>query len=90
MTAAWAQVEGMTELLDADVDAALIGEGLKRLTLSAVDPYDALMIEAALRAGVTQVLTDDGDFCTLSGITMFTANRGVIEAAKTSGKLVKR
>ena len=90
MKAAWAQVEGMTELLDADVDAALTVESIKRITVSAVDPYDALMIEAALRAGVTQVLTDDGDFCTLSGITMFTANRGVLQAAKAAGKLVKR
>ena len=30
------------------------------------------------------------DFCTVPGITLFTANRGVIAAAGAQGKLVKR
>ncbi len=42
------------------------------------------------KSGVTQVLTDDGDFCTVPGITLFTANRGVVEAARVQGKLVIR
>lgn len=40
-------------------------------------------------AGNPHILTDDGDFCTLSGITLFTANRNVCEAARAQGKLVK-
>jgi len=37
--------------------------------------------------GVVQVITDDGDFTTVSGIQMFTANRNFITAARNQGKL---
>jgi hypothetical protein len=40
--------------------------------------------------GVVQVITDDGDFATVPGIQVFTANRNVISAARSQGKLLIR
>jgi hypothetical protein len=53
----------------------------------ALDAYDLFALQSLREARITHVLTDDGDFCTVSGITLFTANRGVIEAARAQGKL---
>ena len=36
------------------------------------------------------ILTDDGDFATVPGITVFTANRTIIDAARDCGKLKMR
>jgi hypothetical protein len=40
--------------------------------------------------GVLQLITDDGDFATVPGIQVFTANRNVINAARSQGKLQTR
>jgi hypothetical protein len=40
-------------------------------------------------AGINQVLTD-GDYCTVPGLQLFTANRQVIEASRAQGKLLTR
>jgi hypothetical protein len=42
------------------------------------------------KAGVTQIITDDGDYVTVPGIKVFTANSGAIAAAKSQGKLLIR
>jgi hypothetical protein len=36
------------------------------------------------------VITDDGDFATVPDIQVFAANRNVVNAARTQGKLLKR
>jgi hypothetical protein len=55
-----------------------------------LDGYDLLFVQAMSAAGVNQVLTDDGDYCTVPGIQVFTANRQVIEASRAQGKLLTR
>ena len=42
------------------------------------------------REGMIQVITDDGDFATVPGIQVFTANRNVIQTAQTQGRLLNR
>jgi hypothetical protein len=48
------------------------------------------MLEAMKKEGITQIITDDGDFVTVPGITVFTANDNVIRAAKNKNKLIDR
>ncbi|TAE94775.1 MAG: hypothetical protein EAZ79_22025 [Oscillatoriales cyanobacterium] len=50
----------------------------------------ALILEAMDKAGVVQVITDDGDYVTVPGIKVFTANHNVITAARNQGKLITR
>ena len=47
-----------------------------------VDGYDLFSINAIKAAGISQVISDDGDFCTVPGITLFTANSSAIRAAQ--------
>lgn len=55
-----------------------------------VDGYDLFMAEMALKNGITQIITDDGDYATVSGLTVFTANQKVIQAASLVNKLISR
>jgi hypothetical protein len=40
--------------------------------------------------GVVQVITEDGDFASVPGMRVFTANRSVMSAACSEGKLLIR
>jgi hypothetical protein len=42
------------------------------------------------KASVTQIITDDGDYVTVPGIKVFTANTSAIAAAGSQGKLLVR
>jgi hypothetical protein len=88
ITNCWQAVESLASELPGGVlaDAGLISSSLPLMSQCAVDGYDLFMVEALKAAGVTQVLSDDGDFCTVAGITLFTANRNVIQAAAAQGK----
>jgi hypothetical protein len=46
------------------------------------------MVANAKRAATPFVLSDDKDIATFAGITLYTANRGAINAARDAGKLV--
>ena len=87
---AWAQVKQMSEPLEILVDEQTTDAALARCQAQPLDGYDLLILEAISKAGVTQVLTDDGDFATVSGIKVFTANINVIKTARANGKLVKK
>ena len=39
---------------------------------------------------IEKIITDDGDYLTVPDIQVFTANRNVINAARSQGKLVTR
>jgi hypothetical protein len=72
------------------VDQMAVDTAITDMQSCPLDAYDLFALQAIRASGITQVLTDDGDFCTVPGITLFTANRGVIEAARAQRKLVKR
>jgi hypothetical protein len=52
--------------------------------------YDVFSLHTALASGVNSILSDDGDFCVVPQIMLFTANRSVLTAAPTQGKLLVR
>jgi hypothetical protein len=39
---------------------------------------------------VTQLISDDGDFGCVAGLTLFTANARVLTAARSQGRLLTR
>jgi predicted nucleic acid-binding protein len=55
--------------------------------LSAADVTDASLVVRAKQAGVTSILSDDADLISFEGITLYTANRKAIDAAKWARKL---
>lgn len=90
ISAAWALVTNLAVPLNSAIDASTATAALNRLQTQKLDGYDLFILESMQKRGVVQVITDDGDFATVSGIQVFTANRNVIEAAKIQGKLILR
>ncbi|MBI4658311.1 MAG: hypothetical protein HY735_05580 [Verrucomicrobia bacterium] len=89
---AWQAVESMGKPIDKPVviDSAETSEALQDLKTHALDGYDVFALRAALASGIAQILSDDGDFCVVSGIHLFTANRNVVATAQSQGRLVVR
>jgi predicted nucleic acid-binding protein len=88
--AACSQILAMGDPLQTLIDGAMSESAMNRFVKEKVDGYDVLILESMLSHGVTQIITDDGDFATVAGIRVFTANKNVISAAQTQGKLLQR
>jgi len=84
---AWSQVVSLADPLVATIDNETANAALIRLQTEKVDGYDLFIFESMKNHSVVRVITDDGDFATVSGIQVFTANRNVIAAARNQGKL---
>ena len=87
---AWGLVKNMSAPTDILVGATTTDAALVRFQSQAVDGYDLFLLEAITRAGVVQVITDDGDYCTVPGICVFTSNLAVLARASAQGKLIVR
>jgi predicted nucleic acid-binding protein len=88
--AAWEQIKSLAAPLKVTIDSQTTDVCLAYLQNEKVDGYDIFILEAMKNNGVVQIITDDGDFATVSGIQVFTANRNVINTARTQGKLQAR
>lgn len=88
--AAWGQVTSLADPLTVTIDDPTTTAALARCQSERVDGYDLFILESMKNHGVVQVITDDGDFTTVPGIQVFTANRNVISAARNQGKLLTR
>jgi predicted nucleic acid-binding protein len=87
---AWSQVKSIAAPLDLTVNETVTDSALLRLQSQNLDGYDLFMLEAMKKEGITQIITDDGDFSTIAGISVFTANVNIIRAAKNQNKLMTR
>ena len=90
ITDTWADVLSVSTMLDLNMDSTFMQSALSLFPSVGLDGYDLFMAEAALKAGVTQIVTDDGDYATVLGLTIFTSNQRVIQAAQAAGKLITR
>lgn len=88
--AAWEQVTSLAGLLAVSIDVPTTSAAMSRFNTDKVDGYDIFLLESMKNNGVVQIVTDDGDFSSVPGIQVFTANRNVINAARSQGRLVTR
>ncbi|MEH2256140.1 hypothetical protein [Nostoc sp.] len=88
--AAWSQVISSSVCTDVLVSEETSNAALTRFQTQLLDGYDLLILDAMDKAGVTKIITDDGDYVTVPGIKVFTANSSAIAAAKSKGKLLVR
>lgn len=86
---AWSDILGFSELLKINLDDAFMQEATALFPTVGLDGYDAFTAQAAIKTRVN-VITDDGDFASVPGLTVFTANARVINVAAQSGMLVVR
>ena len=77
-------------ILEINVAHPSVSDAITRLKSETLDGYDVFMIEAMMAKGIDKVITDDQDFGSIAGITVFTANKSLIDAARTQRKLKKR
>jgi hypothetical protein len=88
--AAWNQVTALASSLgDTIIDEVAVQGANEELKMVTLDGYDLFLAQTLRKAGITGVITDDGDFCTVGGITVFTTNRNALRAAQAQGKLRK-
>ncbi|TVP58175.1 MAG: hypothetical protein EA343_21835 [Nodularia sp. (in: Bacteria)] len=87
---AWSTVTSIADCAEILVDENTTNKSLIRFQTQLLDGYDLLMLEAMNKVGVKKIITDDGDYLTVPGIQVFTANNNFINTAKNQGKLVVR
>jgi len=87
---AWSQVISIAACTEIIVDETTTNTSRRRFQTHPLDGYDLLILEAMDKAGVKQIITDDSDYLTVSGIQVFTANHNAISAARRNGKLLVR
>jgi len=87
---AWGLVKSMARSLEITIDEAGNDAALNRMGSFCIDSCDLFIYQTMFNKQVLQIITDDGDFATVPGIKVFTANRNVIDTARTKGKLITR
>jgi len=87
---AWSQVTSLANVLDLNVDNSTTNAALSRFETQLIDGYDLFILETMKAHSITKVITDDGDYATVPGIQVFTANQAAIKAADKRGKLLSR
>ena len=90
ISSAWNQITSFARLLNLNVDELTTNAALSRFATQLIDGYDLFLLETMRLHLVTKVITDDGDYVTVPGIQVFTANQNVINAAARQGKLLSR
>ena len=83
-------MKSLSSPLDLTVDEKATDAALDRFRTEKLDGYDLFILQTMKNHGMAQIITDDGDFATVAGIRVFTANRNVLLAARTQGKLLPR
>jgi predicted nucleic acid-binding protein len=87
---AWGVVQNIAQIVDLHVDSTMTTRVLTRFQTCAMDGYDLISAEAMFEHGIPQIITDDGDFGCVAGVTLFTANQSVLRDATLQTKLLTR
>ena len=87
---ACSQIKAIAAEIEVAIDRNTINRALNRLQTQLLDGYNLLILEAMQKAQINSIITDDGDYVTVSNIKVFTANKSVIAAAKNQSKLITR
>lgn len=90
LEASWNQVKSMATPISISIDEVTTDAALQRFKNEKVDGYDLFILESMKKHGIKNIITDDGDFATTPGITVFTANKNVIITAQQQKKLISR
>jgi predicted nucleic acid-binding protein len=87
---AWAMAKSLAGFVEILLDEPITDKACQDITPYLADPSDLFMVENFIKAGISQIITDDGDFATIPGLRVFTANRSVIQSARDQNKLILR
>ncbi len=88
--AAWTTIKVLCSVAPILLDSQTLEALQTRFGSQPLDGYDLMILETMAANGITQIVTDDRDYASASGIQVFTANIAVIQEANRQGKLVVR
>ncbi len=84
----WKQVTELADPMPEIVlNAATVDAANAELSNVMLDGYDLFMAQQLRTSGLAGIITDDGDFTTFPGITVFTANSRIIAEARNQNRL---
>ena len=84
----WLQVTSLAEPMPGiELNAITVDAANQELSSVMLDGYDLFMAQQLRTSGLTGIITDDADFVTFSGITVFTANSRTLSEARAQDKL---
>ncbi len=87
---AWEQVKSLANPVETMLHESFADAALAMCGAFPINGYDLFILETLKRSGSLQIITDDGDFAVVPGITVFTSNHNVIKSAQAQGKLITR
>lgn len=88
---AWEQVKQMGLPLESEIINELVSDAaLSRIQSQFIDGYDMFLVEFIDSAGIKNIISDDSDMASVSGIYLYTANERIINEAKRQGKYKER
>ncbi len=71
---AWDAINAMSTCVEISLDLKFIQETQDILKKSVLDSYDSFFVQIMREYEFENIITDDGDFCSLEGPTVFTSN----------------
>lgn len=87
----WDSIKDISKSFDVLIDESVSKSIIKETLNSYLDGYDLVYLDLIRKNNQKpNILTDDRDFATVPGITVFTANSKVIDAAKKKNLLITR
>lgn len=75
---AWAQIEGVSECIVVDIGERCAASAKSFFVNYPLDSYDAMYMALVRQQAIVRVISDDGDFSSVDGISLFTANRAAL------------
>ncbi len=86
--ASWGCLKALAVVIDTEIDGDTDSkDALDLISAYPIDSYDSIISLTMKKHGIDCILSDDCDFATLPGISVYTANKNVIETARRNGKL---
>lgn len=86
----WAQVTMIATDIEVLINSTSSDSALTSFASYTLDGYDLFVLEAMRKAGVNQIITDDGDYATVLDMQVFTCNRNVLSLARQQGMMLIR
>ncbi len=84
----WRQVTELAEpMSEIALNASTVDAANAELSDVMLDGYDLFMAQQLRSSELAGIITDDADFSTFPGITVFTANNRVLSEARAQGRL---
>lgn len=84
----WLQVESIANQIEINICSSVTTNCVAKMATTTLDGYDLMIHESMVNSGILNIITDDADFTSVSGINVFTSNRNVIQAASSQNKLI--